>query len=57
MKSQMALMRELSPWRSLSGCRVETRLDRRPDESGRCRHECLRHADGCCLTLRLEAAA
>jgi len=34
-------------WRSLSGCRVETRLDPRPDESGvpsgPCRHECLRH--------------
>jgi len=27
----------------LSGCRVETRLDLRPDESGRCRQECLRH--------------
>src|SRR5437879_2012527 len=30
-------------WRRLSVCRVETRLDARPDESGRCRHECLRH--------------
>jgi len=40
-------MREIAPWRSLSGCRVETRLDPRPDESGLpsgpCRHECLRH--------------
>jgi indolepyruvate ferredoxin oxidoreductase beta subunit len=37
-------------WRSLSGCRVETRLDphtrgsaKRRDESRRGRHECLRH--------------
>src|SRR5260370_31499274 len=46
-------IRQVPLWRSLSGCRVETRLDPRPDESGRCRHECLRHI----LALVVTAAA
>jgi TIR domain len=33
--------------------RVEIRLDPRPDESGRCRHECLRHRAPLCLLNKM----
>jgi len=49
-------VRELAPWRSLSGCRVENRLAPRPDESGGpsgpCREESLRHVFGSSTFLK-----